>query len=345
MPSFFGGVSQFHQVKELRQGAETLVATPGRLLDLMQQGHINLTRIEVFVLDEADQMLDMGFLPSLKRIVAAVPKQRQTLMFSATMPSDIRELANKWLHKPEAIEVGPVATPVQQILQSVHLVDQRRKGDLLTWFLNETPRDRTLVFSRTKRGADKIVKRLQKDGIPAAAIHGNKSQPARTRTLEQFKSKRPPVLVATDVAARGLDINNVSHVVNYDLPDVADMYVHRIGRTGRAGATGVAVSFCAGDERGLLKQIERLICNTITVEPTIVGFEPIEMVRESGSRRGPQSNANRSQNKRPRRLSRKPKTNGSTDRGTSRAKQRAKVSRKRKPSGPPQIRPKAAKAI
>jgi ATP-dependent RNA helicase RhlE len=292
----FGGVSQFSQVNTLRHGVDALVATPGRLLDLMEQGHVDLSKIEVLIFDEADQMLDMGFLPDLKRIVARVPTRRQTLMFSATMPAEIRRLAQQWLRDPAAIEVGPVATPVERVTQTVHLVDKKRKPDLLTWFLKETPRARTLVFSRTKHGADKIVKRLKKEGLRAAAIHGDKSQGTRSRTLAQFKSENPPVLVATDVAARGLDINNVSHVVNFDLPETPEIYIHRIGRTARAGAEGTAVSFCAGDERGLLQQIERLIRLAITVEPTIDGFEltdPISHGQSSGRRNGGSRNGNR----------------------------------------------------
>jgi ATP-dependent RNA helicase RhlE len=283
----YGGVSQFHQVKALRHGVDALVATPGRLLDLKNQGHIDLSKIEILVLDEADQMLDMGFLPDLTRIIAAAPKKRQTLMFSATMPDSIRKLAQQWLTKPQAIEVAPVATPAERISQSVHLVDKKKKPDLLTHFLKETPRTRTLVFSRTKHGADKIVKRLVKDGLHAAAIHGDKSQGARNRALAQFKSKRPPVLVATDIAARGLDIDDVSHVINFDLPETPETYVHRIGRTARAGAEGIAVSFCAGDERGLLKQIERLISRAIEVEPTLDGFEPTDPIKSAprGARR------------------------------------------------------------
>ena len=274
----FGGVSQNHQVKALRHGVDALVATPGRLLDLMDQGYIDLSEIQILVFDEADQMLDMGFLPALKRIVAAVPTHRQTLMFSATMPDQIRHLARQWLTKPASIQVTPVATAPDRITQSVHLVDKKRKPDLLSYYLQETPQNRTLVFSRTKHGADKIVKRLNRDGHRAVAIHGNKSQGARSRALARFKSNSPPVLVATDIAARGLDINNVSHVVNFDLPETPETYVHRIGRTARAGAEGVAVSFCAGDERGLLRQIERLTKLTIDVEETIDGFEPIEPV-------------------------------------------------------------------
>ena len=278
----FGGVSQNHQVKSLRHGVDALVATPGRLLDLMGQNYIDLSKIEILVFDEADQMLDMGFLPALKKIVSAVPAERQTLMFSATMPTEIRRLAQRWLTEPVSIQVVPVSTPAERITQSVHLVDKKRKPDLLSRFLQETPQSRTLVFSRTKHGADKIVKRLNKDGLPAVAIHGNKTQGARNQALARFKSKSPPVLVATDIAARGLDINNVSHVVNFDLPETPETYVHRIGRTARAGAAGVAVSFCSGDERGLLRQIERLTKLTIEVEATIDGFEPTEPVNNGG---------------------------------------------------------------
>lgn len=280
----FGGVSQHHQVKALKHGGDALVATPGRLLDLVNQGYVDLSNVEILVFDEADQMLDMGFLPDLKRIVALVPEQRQTLMFSATMPTEIRKLAQQWLTNPEAIQVAPISATADRIKQSVHLVDKKKKPDLLTHYLKETPRGRTLVFSRTKHGADKIVKRLMKEKIRAQAIHGNKSQGARNRALAQFKSKNPPVLVATDIAARGLDINDVSHIVNFDLPEVPETYVHRIGRTARAGAEGVAVSFCAGDERGLLKQIERLTKSSLPVEPTLDGFEPTDPVQHSPKR-------------------------------------------------------------
>lgn len=296
----FGGVSQYHQVRDLRHGVDALVATPGRLIDLMEQGHINLSNIEILVLDEADQMLDMGFLPALKRIVDSVPTNRQTLMFSATMPTAIRKLADQWLVDPATVNVTPVATPADRIAQSVHLVDKKQKSELLSWFLKETPRSRTLVFSRTKHGADKIVKRLKRDGVHAAAIHGDKSQGARTRTLEQFKSKNPPVLVATDIAARGLDIRDVSHIVNYDLPDSPETYVHRIGRTARAGAEGAAVSFCSSDERKLLKGIERLMKRSIDVAQTVEGFEPTERPAEPArpARRKKYSGRQRSQSSR-----------------------------------------------
>lgn len=316
----FGGVSQNPQVRDLRYGVDTLVATPGRLLDLMEQGHIDLSQIEMLIFDEADQMLDMGFLPALKRIVAAVPEQRQTLMFSATMPPEIRELAQKWLTDPVAIQVAQVSAPAERISQSVHFVDKKRKAELLSRYLQDTPRSRTLVFVRTKYDCDKIVKLLERDGLRAAAIHSNKSQNVRSRTLAQFKSKRPPVLVATDIAARGLDVNDVSHVVNFDLPETPETYVHRIGRTARAGAEGVAVSFCAGGERRLLKQIERLTRVNIPVEPTIEGFETTEPIVHDSPRRGGSRGGSRNggggrgnfskSGKKPRRFGSKPNASG-----------------------------------
>ena len=262
----FGGVGQGPQVRALQSGVDVLVATPGRLLDLMQQGYIQLNKVEILILDEADQMLDMGFLPDLRKIVAATPRERQTLMFSATMPDEIRDLASRWLRDPLHVRVGPVATPVERVKQSVFFVESHNKPHLLEHFLQNSAGGRTLVFARTKHGADKIVKRLVHSGIHAAAIHGNKSQNARTRVLAAFKSNRPPVLVATDVAARGLDIDDVSHVINYELPEVPEVYVHRIGRTARAGAEGVATSFCGRDERERLRMIERLTRRTIEVE-------------------------------------------------------------------------------
>jgi ATP-dependent RNA helicase RhlE len=263
----YGGVSQVPQVRALRRGIDTLVGTPGRILDLITQGHIDLRGVEILVLDEADRMLDMGFIHDLRRIVVHVPRRRQTLMFSATMPDEILKLTAEWLREPVRVQVGPTAAPVEEIEQSVYYVEPRQKLLLLADFLQNTPSTRTLVFSRTKYGADKIVRQLLRRGIRAAAIHGNKSQGARQRVLEDFKSDRPPVLVATDVAARGLDIDGISHVVNYDLPEVPETYVHRIGRTGRAGATGIAVSFCTSDQRPLLRRIERLTRRAITVQP------------------------------------------------------------------------------
>jgi ATP-dependent RNA helicase RhlE len=262
----YGGVSQVPQVRALQSGADILVATPGRLLDLMNQGYIDLATVEILILDEADQMLDMGFLPDLKRIVAAVPSRRQTLMFSATMPDEIRQLATRWLRDPAHVQVAPAAKTFDLVKQSVFFIEARHKPQLLTHFIRTAGGTRTLVFARTKHGADKIVKHLVRSGIPAAAIHGNKSQNARMRTLEQFKSRRPPVLVATDIAARGLDVNDISHVINYELPEVPEIYVHRIGRTGRAGAVGIATSFCGGDERSHLQRIERLTRYRIPIE-------------------------------------------------------------------------------
>jgi ATP-dependent RNA helicase RhlE len=261
----YGGVGQGTQVRALESGVDILVATPGRLLDLMEQGFVDLRRVEILVLDEADQMLDMGFIVPLRRIVATIPRERQTLMFSATMPPEIRNLANEWLRDPAFVQVGRVASPVELVEQSVYHVEPRHKPQLLAHYLRHRATGRSLVFARTKHGADKLVRHLTKQGIRAAAIHGNKSQSVRQRTLEAFKSDRPPVLVATDIAARGLDVQGISHVINYELPDVAEVYVHRIGRTGRAGAAGIATSFCARDERDQLRQIERLTRRTIDV--------------------------------------------------------------------------------
>jgi ATP-dependent RNA helicase RhlE len=261
----YGGVGQAPQVRALQHGVDAIIATPGRLLDLMNQGQVDLSHVEILIFDEADQMLDMGFIPDLRRIVARVPKRRQTLMFSATMPDPIRRLAAEWLRDPVAVQAGPVSAPVEKIEQSVYFVDKQTKPRLLQRWIENTPSTRTLVFARTKHGADKIVKHLLRGKIFAAAIHGNKSQSQRERTLEQFKSSRPPVLVATDIAARGLDIAGVSHVVNYDLPMTPETYVHRIGRTGRAGATGAAVSFCSAEDVDQLRSIERLTRRRIDV--------------------------------------------------------------------------------
>jgi ATP-dependent RNA helicase RhlE len=290
--AIYGGVSQNPQVRALDKGVDILIATPGRLLDLMNQGFVELSNVAILVLDEADQMLDMGFLPDLKRIVSAVPQREQTLMFSATMPDEIRQLAERWLQDPANVEVAPAATPVESVEQSVYFVTAKNKPHLLAHYLQTKPSTRTLVFARTKHGADKIVKHLVKQGIRAAAIHGNKSQSARMKTLEAFKSERPPVLVATDIAARGLDVRGVSHVINYELPPVPETYVHRIGRTGRAGATGFATSFCASDERQHLTRIERLTKHRISVhddhpeyaDPNTAAHEqPVPGGRRSGN--------------------------------------------------------------
>src|SRR4051794_11619408 len=268
----FGGVPNSKSVRTVARGLDVLVATPGRLLDLIDQRALSLRELEILVLDEADQMLDLGFIHALKRIVALVPAKRQTLFFSATMPKAIKELADRYLTNPVEVSVTPTATTVDRIDQSVTMVNQTEKTALLTVYLQSRPMERTLVFSRTKHGADKIVRQLEAAGIGASAIHGNKSQPQRERALASFKSGELAVLVATDIAARGIDIPAVSHVVNFDLPDVPEQYVHRIGRTARAGATGIAIAFCAPDERGNLRDIERTTRQRIAVTPLPADF-------------------------------------------------------------------------
>lgn len=261
----FGGVSQYHQVNALRRGVDILVATPGRLLDLMNQRHISLQDIEYFVLDEADRMLDMGFVQDVKRIIARLPQKRQTLFFSATMPPEIQQLANILLHQPMRVEVTPVSSTAETIQQFLYFTEKQNKSSLLVHLLNDPAIPTALVFSRTKHGADKVARILNKAGIRAEAIHGNKTQNARQNALSNFKSRKTRVLVATDIAARGIDIDELTHVINYDLPDVPETYVHRIGRTGRAGANGVAFSFCDYEEKIALRDIERLIKKSIEV--------------------------------------------------------------------------------
>ena len=262
----YGGVRQGPQVRALQAGIDILVATPGRLLDLIGQGFVELASVEILILDEADQMLDMGFIHDLRKIVAHVPNERQTLMFSATMPKEVRSLAAQWLRRPFEVRVAPIASTPELVSQAVYFVQRQHKAATLTRFLQETHRPKTLVFSRTKRGADKIARCLVRDGIRAIAIHGDKSQAKRHAVMRQFNSKLPPVLVATDLAARGLDFSDVSHVINYDIPEVPEIYVHRIGRTARAGATGQAVSFCDHDERQRLRMIEKLTGQAVSVE-------------------------------------------------------------------------------
>lgn len=255
----FGGVKQGAQVRALDRGAHVLVATPGRLLDLMDQGFIELDQLEVFVLDEADRMLDMGFLPDLKRIIRELPKERQSLFFSATVPPKIRELSQSLLIDPISVNVTPKKQSVDLIDQQVMHVDRSSKIETLAEILSDQNVDQAIVFTRTKRGANMVMQRLERKRISAVAIHGNKSQNARQRALTAFRDNRIQVLVATDVAARGIDIDGVTHVVNYDVPTDPESYVHRIGRTGRAGATGVAITLCTAEERSELRDIERLI--------------------------------------------------------------------------------------
>ena len=255
----FGGVSQLHQTNALKRGVDVLVATPGRLLDLMNQGFIRLDKLQIFVLDEADRMLDMGFIHDVKRVIAKLPAKRQTLFFSATMPPEIQKLANILLTNPAKVEVTPPSTTVEKIDQSLFYVSKQEKPELLLHLLSDKAITTALVFTRTKHGANKVVKILDREGIRSAAIHGNKSQVARQAALSDFKNGKLRVLVATDIAARGIDIDHLSHVINFDLPDVPETYVHRIGRTGRAGKTGIAISFCSGEERTELRDIQKLI--------------------------------------------------------------------------------------
>ena len=254
-----GGVPINRQVRALSRGVEVLVATPGRLIDLVNQRAITLNQLEVLVLDEADRMLDMGFIHDIKRIIAMLPKERQTLFFSATMPQEITRLADQMLRDPARVAVTPQATTVERIAQRVIHIDKPAKQELLAELLKSEQVDRVLVFTRTKHGADKVVRGLQKSGFTAEAIHGNKSQNQRERVLASFRDGSLRTLVATDIAARGIDVDGVSHVFNYDLPNVPESYVHRIGRTARAGAEGIAISFCDHEERGFLRDIERLI--------------------------------------------------------------------------------------
>lgn len=257
--TIYGGVSQNRQVNRLQQGVSIVIATPGRLLDLMNQGLIDFSKLEMLVLDEADRMFDMGFLPDLKRIIAKLPEKRQTLLFSATMPPDIQALAQNILTNPVEVAIAPESTVVEAIEQQVYFVEKADKRKLLKHLLNENNMYRTLVFTRTKHGANRLSQQLTKAKINSAAIHGDKSQRARQTALDSFKNGKVQVLIATDVVARGIDVDDISHVINFDLPNETETYVHRIGRTGRAGTSGVALSFCAADERDYLVNIERLI--------------------------------------------------------------------------------------
>ncbi len=276
----FGGVKINPQMMKLRRGIDVLVATPGRLLDLYQQNAIRFNDIEILVLDEADRMLDMGFIHDIKKIMSLLPKQRQNLMFSATFSNDIRRLAKGIINNPVEIDVAPRNTTVETITQVIHPVDKANKTALLSHLIRKDNWYQVLVFSRTKHGADKLVKRLARDDIHATAIHGNKSQGQRTRALADFKQNKTRILVATDIAARGIDINQLSHVVNFDLPNVPEDYIHRIGRTGRAGANGHAISLVSADEAKQLQDIERIIKFKIEREE-IEGFEPQHVVPES----------------------------------------------------------------
>ena len=261
----YGGVKQHRQVAALQKGVDVLTATPGRLLDLMNQGHVRLGAVEHFVLDEADRMLDMGFLHDVRRVIAALPERRQTLLFSATMPDDIAALSRRILDDPVRVAVTPVASTVDKVRQRVLMVEKKEKQELLTDVLQDPQVERALVFTRTKHGANRVVKNLVRDDVSAEAIHGNKSQTARQRALENFRAGRTPVLVATDIAARGIDVEGITHVINFDLPNIPESYVHRIGRTARAGADGMAISFCEVEERPYLRDIEKLIRQRVPI--------------------------------------------------------------------------------
>ncbi len=261
----FGGVPQYSQVQSVKRGVDIIVATPGRLLDLMQQGHISLSHVQYFVLDEADRMLDMGFVHDVKRIIAKLPTKRQTLFFSATMPMEIKQLADMLLTNPVKVEVTPSSTTVEIIQQSVYFVEKHHKQALLIQLLKDETIETVLVFTQMKHAADKLARYLNAAGVRTEAIHGNKSQNARQSALENFKNRKTRVLVATDIAARGIDIDELTHVLNFELPNVPETYVHRIGRTGRAGASGSAISFCDWSEKIFLTDIQKLIKKTIPV--------------------------------------------------------------------------------
>ena len=339
----FGGTSINKNRNDVSRGIDVLVATPGRLLDLIEQGFLTLRNVEVLVLDEADQMLDLGFIHALKAIVKLLPSKRQTLFFSATMPKSIKELADRFLTDPAEVAVTPVASTAERVEQFATFVNQTEKQALLTIALREgfstNKMDRVLVFTRTKHGADRVVRLLGGNGIAANAIHGNKSQPQRERALGQFRSGEVKILVATDVAARGIDIPGVSHVINFELPNVPEQYVHRIGRTARAGADGMAIAFCADDERAYLKGIEKLTKQKIEIVPLPDGFlAEADRIRTSRvmpaqapkghASRGAGGGEERERNRVRRPKSRKPNFGSKGAPKTNRAKRRASAGRK-----------------
>lgn len=329
----FGGVSQVPQVKAMSQGVDVLIATPGRLLDLIQQRYVDLRGLEVFVLDEADRMLDMGFINDIRKIIPLLPSKRHNLFFSATMPPEIEKLASSLLQDPVRIEVTPVSSTAERIEQSVMFVERTRKKDLLRHLMKDKALKRIIVFTRTKRGANQVSEVLAKNGIPSAAIHGNKSQGARQRALEEFRTGRIRVLVATDIAARGIDIDGITHVINFELPNVAESYVHRIGRTARAGADGAAISFCDFEERAYLKDIEKLTRQQIPVDtsqpyhsldvanatPMSKGKAKAAIEGRSGGG-GPRAAGKRRRPRRPERGGFRPPRSGGNNGGTSGSK-------------------------
>ena len=316
----FGGVNQNNQVREMNRGSHIVVATPGRLIDLMNQGHVNLSELEIFILDEADRMLDMGFLPDLKRIIKELPNNRQSMFFSATMAPKIVELANELLYEPVSVNVTPKETSLKQIRQELMYCDRGDKPTMLRDIVRGKDVESAIVFTRTKRGANVVARRLEQADVGAAVIHGGKSQNARQRALAAFRDGKVRVMVATDVAARGIDIDSVTHVINYDLPNEAEAYVHRIGRTGRAGASGTAISFCAGDELDYLWEIEKLIGQEIPRDPDSVEPEYMPPKKQGGgrgrqggkSRRSGSSNSRRNNSSKSGRSSSKRRRSGSS---------------------------------
>ncbi|MEQ8377242.1 DEAD/DEAH box helicase [Parvibaculum sp.] len=343
----FGGVNQFRQVRSMAGGVDILVATPGRLLDLMNQKHIELRRTSILVLDEADRMLDMGFVRDVKKIIAAMPQKRQSLLFSATMPKSIEHLAAEILKDPARVEVTPEVVTVDKIDQRVMHVDGKRKRELLSKLLDDTDLSRVIVFTRTKHCANRVSEQLDKAGVPSEAIHGNKSQGARQRALDNFRNGKARVLVATDIAARGIDVTGITHVINYELPNEPEAYVHRIGRTARAGKSGIAVSFCDGAERAHLKSIERLTKRPLTIVDTtellgeqivVPAGEPVAPKR-SGRGGGPRNGGggNRNQPGKQRRFGGKPGGGGKPNAGN-------RGQRNAKKAGQPQSRRQSAGA-
>jgi ATP-dependent RNA helicase RhlE len=298
-----GGVSMGPQVRTLREGVDVLVATPGRLLDLVHSNALRLTRVEAFVLDEADRMLDMGFIHDLRKIIAKLPAKRQTLLFSATMPQDIAELAGHILTNPAKVVVTPAATTVERIAQRIVHIDRAGKPRLLADLLRTEPVERALIFTRTKHGADKVVRGLHNGGLAAEAIHGNKSQNQRERVLANFRNGRVRILVATDIAARGIDVEGISHVINFDLPNIPESYVHRVGRTARAGANGIAISLCSHDELPYLRDIEKLIRMAIPASGQAAAshgsHQPVKHAGRRHQKRGRDRQASRHQRSHP----------------------------------------------
>jgi len=299
----YGGVSQNPQTTILKKGVDILIATPGRLLDLMNQGYVKLNNIEFFILDEADRMLDMGFAPDIKRIIAKLPTYRQTGFFTATIPNEIRALADSLLHNPVMIHVAPLSAPAENVNQSVYYVEKADKRAMLQQVFESEEIETALIFTRTKHGADKVTKELIRIGISAVAIHGNKSQLARQKALQGFKNRTIKVLVATDIASRGIDVDKLSHVINFELPEVAETYVHRIGRTGRAGESGTAISFCSSEERGSLKDINKLLPQNIEIKRMNGFLASSHVAIESAIADGPQRSSRQSRPSRPSRPS------------------------------------------